>query len=148
MAHIREHLTWIEKLLSMTSKARKLVREKVIAALQEEIENENSGYDPQSIEQIVEALDSKHFEFVGFMPNVTYAKESGDKDEMRALFVHPFGYPTLLYKHKRSPVYVFVNPLLRFNGSVLHEIPYSEYKKFMDKGVERPEEIELRGITG
>jgi len=49
-------------------------------------------------------------------------------DEMlKYVFVHPYGTPPLIYKHKSLPVLITVGPGLRWNESILREIDDNSY---------------------
>ena len=147
----KESLSWVRMIINAKNGFRKSVRRKVLKHFLEEADNENNGYDPKTIKDIYDGITSSDFEYVGLMPNVAYIKENAEGADAEAIWVHPFGYPTLLYKHKSSPMFVIVNPLLRLNSSVVMEVPLNKYETFLQSGVKvkRPgKEDEAEGITG
>ena len=72
--------------------------------------------------------DNSTWEEVGFAANLQYVRIDHDNDEMlKYLFVHPWGTPPLVLKHKRLPVFITVGPGLRWNDSILREITDNGY---------------------
>jgi hypothetical protein len=100
----------------------------------------NKGRKSKLGEQLYNDLNNgKLYEFVGFAPNIFYAKESGTKTDMSVQWVHPFSSPTLLYKHKKLPILIISNGNLEFNESRLRSI---------DKNSTLQELQDILGITG
>lgn len=96
--------------------------------------------DTSAGEELYALLRSGKFEVVGIAPSVMYAKIDGREKDLNALWVHPFGSPTLLLKHKRLPVLLMTNPGLRYNESMLSEMKFNEgHLEWLD---------EIAGISG
>ena len=64
----------------------------------------------------------KDHTLVGFIPNVYYIKASGNKDDLKAMYCHPFSMFTLLLAHKEWPMLTIINPMLSFNESRVSKI--------------------------
>lgn len=72
--------------------------------------------------------DTDTWELVGFATNLQYIRADHSNDEMlKYMFVHPWGTPPLLYKHKRLPMFITVGPGIRWDNSVLKEIDDNGY---------------------
>lgn len=72
--------------------------------------------------------DDSTWEEVGFAVNLQYVRVDHDNDEMlKYIFVHPWGTPPLILKHKRLPVFITVGPGVRWNDSILREITENGY---------------------
>lgn len=80
--------------------------------------------------------DKKQFELIGICPNIMYIKAEGSPEDLNAIWVHAWGTPVLLYKHKKTCALVIAGPGIRLNDSVVREISYNQYKE------------EILGITG
>jgi hypothetical protein len=65
-------------------------------------------------ERTHELLTSGEYDFVGFGCNLFYVKADGTK----AMFVHPFGFPVLIYKHKHSCTLVMASNLIKYNEPI------------------------------
>lgn len=85
---------------------------------------------------MAKSLNSSEYQLIGICPNIMYIKASGNEDELKAIWVHPFGTPVLLYKHKKTCALVIAGPGIRFNDSVVREIDVNRYRE------------EILGITG
>ena len=77
--------------------------------------------------------DDSTWEEVGFAVNLQYIRIDHDNDEMLGyVFVHPWGTPPLILKHKRLPVFITVGPGLRWNDSILREISDNGYSDHIE----------------
>jgi hypothetical protein len=77
--------------------------------------------------------DNSTWEEVGFAVNLQYIRVDHDNDEMLGyVFVHPWGTPPLILKHKRLPVFITVGPGLRWNDSILREINENGYNDHIE----------------
>jgi hypothetical protein len=85
------------------------------------IENFDKGKSKKEGEELIKEL-KKNYILIGFAPNITYVKHDGAKEDLKYQWVHPFGTPTLLYKHKKLPTLLLVNGNLDFNNSRLNKI--------------------------
>lgn len=124
MKAVTEHLPWVGVMLK-TPRAGRMKWVKIILDGIRSYREKAQARDRQADEQrewLSDLLqDESKFELVGFSPNVQYVKASGSEDQMSALWVHPWGTPQLLYKHKRLPLLIIAGPGIRFNESVLAE---------------------------
>lgn len=134
MGKVISALTWCRQLAAAPVKARKKARKLALDA----IGHFKKGKASEEGKTLVESLE-KDFTFVGFCPSVSYIKETGSKDDLRAQWVHPFSTPSLLYKHKKLPVLIIANGNLDFNDSRLRKI---------DKNMGLDELHDILGITG
>jgi hypothetical protein len=66
---------------------------------------------------------------------MNYLKVKGTAEELECLWQHPWGTPQLLLKHKRLPVMIVAGPGIRYNKSIVQEMPDNE-------------EVDMTGITG
>lgn len=72
--------------------------------------------------------DDSTWELVGFGVNLQYIRADHANDEMlKYIFVHPWGTPPLIYKHKRLPMFVTVGAGIRWNDSILRELKDNGY---------------------
>lgn len=72
-------------------------------------------------------LNSSECDLIGYGVNSRYIKEKGSKEEVEALWVHPFGGPTLVYKHKSLPMLITTSPTLEFNDSHIKKAKLNGY---------------------
>lgn len=117
MSEIKEYLTWVWDLIKSKASHRKEAR----TLAEDAVKNFKKGNPSKEGDTLCSQL-KKDFEFIGFAPNISYIKEKGPKDQLEALWVHPFSVPTLLYKHKKLPYLVLVNGNLDFNNTRLSDI--------------------------
>lgn len=133
-------LSWVKNMVFSKVSHRKESRKIALEGILHHV----GGKPTKEMKELVELLSSDAVEFIGFIPSVSYIKEkSSFKDELQAMFVHPFSSPTLLYKLKDSPVLLITNGNLDFNNSVLCKISENKYNediKNLEGGV--------LGITG
>lgn len=113
---------WYRAILDMTEKDRLGLVEKILHA----IEREGSLNDqPTASGRAMVRMLKRDCELVGFGPNLWYAKARGGKADLRDTFIHKWGYPTLVYKHKKMPMTLQVNPGMRKDRMLLAEIPHN-----------------------
>lgn len=111
---------WYKEVLNMTESERKsLVAEILKAVAMDGSKNDRATVSGQKLVTYIR----REFDLVGFCPNVWYGKASGSKNDLRDTFIHKWGYPTLLYKHKTLPFTMQVNPGMRKDKMLLTEIP-------------------------
>ena len=131
-----DYLNWVyvmvESARNNVDKARKSRREWV-----EKILDGIRSYRPQDNKDIkketkwlTDALkDESTWELVGFATNLQYLRVDHDDDEiLKYVFVHPWGTPPLIYKHKKLPMFITVGPGIRWNDSILRELTENGYK--------------------
>lgn len=139
MNGVREALKWFDLYLKLGSSQRKNIRETVLKSLSEYSAKGEGHSDHEAGIQLVKSLKA-NFDYIGIAPNIMYAKEKGTKDDLKAIWVHPWGVPTLVYKHKKLPMIALVNPGIRYNESFIRE---------MSMNRENLSQLyELAGITG
>jgi hypothetical protein len=134
MSEVITALTWAYQLTKSKIPDRKKVRHLVMNG----IKNFKLGKPSKAGDDLVKSL-KKDFEFIGFSPNIMYIKEDGPKKHTEVQWVHPFSVPTLLFKNKKLPYLVLVNPNLDFNDSRLRKI---------DQNLSLEELQGVLGITG
>ena len=133
-------LSWVKNMVFSKVSHRKASREVALEGILHHV----GGKPTKEMKQLVELLKSDEVELIGFIPSVSYIKENSSfKDELQAMFVHPFSSPTLLYKLKDKPVLLVVNGNLDFNNSVLCKISENKYNEDI-KNLEGS----ILGITG
>lgn len=138
---MKEALKWFDLILKCGEKKRQQIRLSVLNALNKFSDKGEGHSDTRAGTELSMLLQDKgEYEYIGITPNVMYAKEKGEPRDLNAVWVHPWGSPTLLYKHKRLPVVLMVNPGIRFNESMLREMKFNaaRLKEF----------YELSGLTG
>lgn len=132
-------LSWVKNMVFSKTTHRKLSKQTAL----EGVLNHVGGVPTPEMKELVKNLN-KNCEFIGFIPSVSYIKEnSAFKDELQAMFVHPFSSPTLLFKMKDAPVLLITNGNLEFNDSVLCKISENKYNEDIEKL-----ENAVMGITG
>ena len=148
MKDVKEYAQWVITMIKTPVKNRREWVKNILANLSKpEIYakkiNPASARDlvpAQQMKSVAEMLSDKAtFELVGFSANLQYVKHdkrNGDvDDDLSCIFVHPWGSPKLLFKHKKLPVIIIVGEDLKLDESVLDEN-------------EKNPRFELRGFTG
>jgi len=141
MGDVKEYAGWVNAMTQTPVKKRKEWVKNIIENLSKpELYQKNPQKSAKEMQNVAELLnDRSKFELVGFSANLNYVKHdkrSGDVDEdLECIFVHPWGSPKLLFKHKDLPVIIIVGEDLRLDESVL------------DDSGKNPK-LELRGFTG
>jgi hypothetical protein len=131
----RSLFNWAVALLKSSEKDRK--KAKNIAL--EGILKYNKGSVSKEGQEIVDFLKND-CELVGFIPHIAYIKESArNKQELEAVWVHPFAQRTLLYKVKDEPLLVIANSSIELDDSALRKI---------DGNHTIEELMSIAGITG
>jgi len=118
-SQVIEYLTWVSQFVEMPSSEREMIKNRVLESIKNSKAFEKGNYG----KQLYDFLTSPDLVFIGVVPNTRYIKTKGPADELDAMFVHPHGGATLLFCHKRGGCLFTVNPMLRVNKSILHEIP-------------------------
>ncbi len=135
---VLELLSWAKKMMGYDASTRVNFAEDVLESLKKYSEDGEGGKNSSKGKALYEWLtDQSQFEKVGFIPNVMYIKiNAKDKKDLKYLWVHPFGSETLLFMHKKLPIMVIANPMIRFNKTVLSEMKISK------------QESQILGISG
>jgi len=94
----------------------------------------SSGEKTEEAKYLTDILsDEDTWELIGFAPNLQYIRCDHENDNMlKFLFVHPWGTPPLVYKHKRLPMFITVGPGIRWNDSILREITDNGYNDHVE----------------
>lgn len=150
--------TWVTTILFGSRTARKKLKEAVLQGiglygakfkslgkkenyknLQDELEgvmNYEITQKNSEIQNFLKNLKSeKDFDFIGFCPEISYIKESGPNDQLEAIWEHPFGSPTLLYKVKGLPALIITGPDIDFNDSMRNKIKSNSATRTKTYGV-------------
>lgn len=132
MAAFKEYLGWVNVILKSTRKERAEWVKIIMDGLRY-----YRQFNHRKTDWLSDQLENKaDYELIGFVPNLSYIKhDAKDAGLLNAIFVHPWGVPSLLYKHKRLPIAVIVNPAMRLDDTVLNE-------------QKNPREDDLMGFTG
>ncbi len=110
---------WFREVLAMNERERKHLVEEILKAISRE--GSLSDKPTASGLGLVKMLKGQ-CELVGFSPNLWYCKAEG-REGFRDTFIHKWGYPTLVYKHKTLPILIQANPGMRKDKMLLKEIP-------------------------
>lgn len=134
MSEVYSALTWCYQLVKSTRGHRQKAKRLALNAIKHFKKGEASKEGDELAKELKE-----NYEFIGFIPSVSYVKEKGTKKDLQAIWVHPFSTPTLLYKHKKLPVLVVVNGNIDFNDTRIRKI---------DKNADLDGLENILGITG
>jgi len=134
---VKEYLNWaivmVQQAHANPDKARKTRRmwvEKIFDGLRS-YRPKDSSKEAVYLSDVLS--DDSTWEEVGFAVNLQYIRVDHDNDEMLGyVFVHPWGTPPLILKHKRLPVFITVGPGLRWNDSILREISDNGYSDHIE----------------
>lgn len=134
---MKEYLNWaivmIQAAHNDPNKARKTRKQWV-----EHILNGIRSYRPETEKKEAKYLtdvlaDKSTWELIGFGVNLQYIRADHDNDDMlKYVFVHPWGTPPLVYKHKRLPMIITVGPGIRWNESILRELSDNGYNDHIE----------------
>lgn len=135
---MKEYLSWAVVMVQLAhknpDKARKTRREwveSIYAGLRSYRPKTEVNTEAKYLSDMLQ--DSSTWEEVGFAVNLQYVRVDHDNDEMLGyVFVHPWGTPPLILKHKRLPIFITVGPGLRWNDSILREISDNGYNDHVE----------------
>jgi predicted peroxiredoxin len=126
----KAELTWVRQLRETSYSFRR----KLVELLLDGVKEFKSKKNPDLGKQICADIRSGKMDLVGIATCQPYIKVEGDENERQMEYVHAFGMPTLLYHVKDSPVFVLINPALRFNTNILKEVEKNGYDEIV-KGI-------------
>ncbi len=137
---MKEYLNWaivmVQQAHANPERARKTRRmwvEKIFDGLRSYRPKDENKSSKEAIYLSDVLSDDSTWEEVGFAVNLQYIRVDHDNDEMLGyVFVHPWGTPPLILKHKRLPVFITVGPGLRWNDSILREISDNGYNDHIE----------------
>lgn len=138
-----EYLSWANVLASSPEKYRKEMRAMILEEIKHFSEHGEGHPDTTAGEALYAELKNPDlWEFVGFAPTIKYIRETAPtKEELEALWVHPWGLPALIFKHKKLCVFIMTHPGMRFDKSYPDEMEINKRANPTKIGP-------LRGITG
>lgn len=140
--------TWVSVILEATPKMRNKIKKSTLDGIsffkanwgkksRSNTEQHTLKSKNPSVGRLLKDLKAeKSLKFVGFIPEVTYVKEKGTKEQLSALWEHKFGTPALLYAHDDLPILIIAGPNIMFNDSIVRQIKTNDHLK------------EVAGITG
>jgi len=127
---VKEYLSWVTTMLETPAKKRWKWVETIIEGIR-------SYRDPKKANAVDDAtkkylsdalLDESTWEIVGFAPNISYVRvDCPDKEMLGYIWVHPWGTPALLLKHRRLPICIMAGPGIRWNDTILRELKENGY---------------------
>ena len=112
---MKKYLSWVYTFSKSSSIERERMRSELLKGIRDYVTGNNQS------EELYKLLKSGDAEFIGFIPEISYFRDHGRGKDLEAMYVHPFGGPTLLYKMKHSPALIIASPTLRFNDSFLRD---------------------------
>ena len=124
---VKEYLSWVTTMLDTPVKKRwewvNLIIEG-IRSYRKESKSPLSKQDEATVKYLSDALlDDKTFEIVGFAPNISYVRvDAPNRDMLKYIWIHPWGTPPLVLKHRRLPVFLIAGPGIRWNDTILREL--------------------------
>jgi hypothetical protein len=138
MGNVKDYADWVHTMIKNPIVKRKQWVSDIMNGLRKGIGKTKKN--PKEAQNLADLLsDKSKFELIGFSANLHYIKDNlrkGDTDEdLECVFVHPWGSPKLLFKHKDLPVLFIVGDDLRLDESVINE-------------VDKNEKVDVRGFTG
>jgi hypothetical protein len=126
---------WFKNLTNFYSEKKRVARKNKTLA---HISKFNDGVNIDEEGEELKRYLKEDCEFIGFIPNVCYAKDRGTKQDLESMFVHHFGQVTLLYKVKKLPAMIIVNNSIKLDDSVIRILKGNE--GIIEKGT-------VQGIT-
>lgn len=131
---VKDHLSWVKTMLKAPVSRRREWIKTIIDGIKSYRDKQAPKKDVLWLSDVIQ--DDATWELIGVAVNQQYVRMDGDKELLDAIWVHPWGTPNLVYKHRKLPLIITVGPGIRWNDSILSEMPKNEY----DEAV--------RGITG
>jgi len=122
----KEHLKWVRTMLATPVKRRKEWVKTIIDGIRS-YRSDDAATKKGAVFLSDMIEDESVWEIVGFAVNQQYVRVDGDKELLDCVFVHPWGTPNLLLKHKKLPIVITVGPGIRWNESVLQEVKENQY---------------------
>ena len=114
---MKEYLAWVTTMLHAPVKKRWEWVELIFAGFRTYRKSKEGIY----LSDILQDKDT--WEILGFCPNIQYVRvDHKDEEMLKYIFVHPWGTPPLLLRHKRLDIAVIAGPGMRWNDTILREI--------------------------
>jgi|688.fasta_scaffold1230400_1 hypothetical protein len=126
---VKEYLGWVKTMLSTPVKRRWEWVETIVAGIRSYRPEKAKASDSHTTRYLSDALmDDGTWEILGFATNISYVRvDAPDKDMLKYIWVHPWGTPALLLKHRRLPVVIMAGPGIRWDDTILREITENGY---------------------
>lgn len=120
---VREYLSWVMTMLETPVKNRWRWVEVIIDGIRSYREQHETKSD-ETVQYLSDALlDDSTWEIVGFVPNISYVRvDCPDREMLKYIWVHPWGTPPLLLKHKKLPICMIAGPGIRWDDTILREL--------------------------
>jgi len=131
---VKDHLSWVKTMLKAPVSRRHAWFNAIIDGIRSYRDKTTHKKDALWLSDIIQ--DDATWEVIGFAVNQQYVRMDGDKDLLDAIWVHPWGTPNLVLKHRKLPLIITVGPGIRWNESILGEMTKNAYDE------------SVRGITG
>jgi len=112
---IRQVLSWTNVVSRMTSKQ----KSKLASLLIDGIGTQKKTKKPEEVWLSDFIEGEKEFRVIGFAANAPYINVDRAFGDTKPIWVHPWGIPSLLLKHKTLPVIMMVSPAIRLNENLL-----------------------------
>jgi hypothetical protein len=132
MSGVREYLSWVTTMLETPVKKRWEWVNLIVDGIRSYRPKETaqlSKADEATVKYLSDAiLDDKTFEIIGFGTNLSYVRiDAPNRDMLKYIWIHPWGTPPLVLKHRRLPVFITVGPGIRWNDTILRELKDNGY---------------------
>jgi hypothetical protein len=112
---IKQVLSWTRVVSAMKSAEKQKLAQLTIDG----IRAQKSGEYPVWLSDMIEA--GKEFEIVGFAGNAPYINVDKTFGDTKPVWVHPWGIPALLLRHRQFPAMMIVSPTIRLNENIRGE---------------------------
>ena len=134
MSDVKESHSWVNMFLNLSIKKRLEWVKLIFQGMLDKFSRD------RGLKTLVLSMkDRKQFDLIGFSVNIEYIKHGlrpGDEeDDLNHIFVHAWGSPKLLLKHKKYPILIVCGDDLKLDESILDEHKQNEKEN-------------IRGITG
>lgn len=108
---------WYEQFLKLPDSKRKQIIDKVLNFIKE---RNKAGYD---------FIKNTKSELVGVSPRIVYTLASEKEGDLDISWIHAFSMATLLFWCEQGKFGFFINPVLRYNDTVLNNIEGNKKNK-------------------
>lgn len=112
---IRQCLSWVDVVSRMNLSEKKNLANLILAGLVAQRKGKRS--DEVWLSDFI--AKGREFKIVGFAANAPYINVDRKWGDTKPIWVHPWGIPALLLKHKTLPIIMMVSPAIRLNENML-----------------------------
>lgn len=126
---VRELFNWALTVLQSSYQGRL----KVVRQIEKDVKTWGSLNDEptQEGQALCEGIvQNRDYEVFGIVPNIAYIRVQGSEEERQALFVHAFGDPVLLYRHRKTGVLVILGASMHFDESLIEKVPFNRARGY------------------